>query len=137
MRAIQFDPGQRRLVFFDHLVTLSALASTFGGIVRPICFAVFRFIISANLVSCPFSRLLVDSHFAECYSEAHKKQSTSNTVGRRTDGNRECFPLRLLSFLVYEFNEFFAEALVSTRNLEDLGIAFFGQSFFYKRPLHL
>ena len=51
--------------------------------------------------------------------------------------NCERFPLRLLSFLVYELNEFFAEALVSTRNLEDLGIAFFGQSFFCKRPLHL
>src|SRR4029077_19033386 len=45
--------------------------------------------------------------------------------------------LRLMSFLVYQFNEFFAEALVSTRNLEDLGIAFFVQSFFRKRPLHL
>src|SRR6266478_3144854 len=45
--------------------------------------------------------------------------------------------LRLMSFLVYELNEFFAEALVSTRNLEDLRIAFFVQSFFRKRPLHL
>ena len=45
--------------------------------------------------------------------------------------------LRLLSFLVYELNEFFAEALVSTRNLEDLGIAFLGQSLFRKCPLHL
>jgi hypothetical protein len=26
-----------------HLITLSALASTLGGIVRPICLAVFRF----------------------------------------------------------------------------------------------
>ena len=38
--------------------------------------------------------------------------------------NCERFPLRLLSFLVYELNEFFAEALVSTRNLEDLAVAF-------------
>src|SRR5262245_19197873 len=27
---------------YIHLITLSALASTLGGIVRPICFAVFR-----------------------------------------------------------------------------------------------
>ena len=26
----------------DHLITLSARASTFGGIVTPICFAVFK-----------------------------------------------------------------------------------------------
>ena len=30
---------QRSLVFFHHLITLSARASTFGGIVRPICLA--------------------------------------------------------------------------------------------------
>ena len=28
-----------RRLDFDHLITLSALASTFGGIVRPICLA--------------------------------------------------------------------------------------------------
>jgi len=27
---------------YFHLITLSALASTFGGMVRPICFAVFK-----------------------------------------------------------------------------------------------
>src|SRR5215467_7439082 len=51
--------------------------------------------------------------------------------------NGECFPLRLMFFLVYQVNEFFAEALVSTRNLKDLSVAFFGQSFFRKRPFHL
>jgi hypothetical protein len=35
-----------------HLITLSALASTFGGIVRPICFAAFRLIISSNFIGC-------------------------------------------------------------------------------------
>jgi hypothetical protein len=30
----------------SHLITLSALASTFGGMIRPICFAVFRLIIA-------------------------------------------------------------------------------------------
>ena len=38
--------------FYDHLITLSALASTFCGIVRPICFAVLRFITSSNFVDC-------------------------------------------------------------------------------------
>ena len=35
-----------------HLMTLSALASTFGVIVRPICFAAFRLMISSNFVGC-------------------------------------------------------------------------------------
>jgi hypothetical protein len=35
----------------DHLITLSALANTFGGIVRPICFAVFRLSISSNFAA--------------------------------------------------------------------------------------
>src|SRR5215470_942832 len=34
----------------NHLITLSALASTFGGIVSPICFAVFKLITSSNFV---------------------------------------------------------------------------------------
>src|SRR5262245_57011535 len=37
---------------FNHLITLSALASTFGGIVRPICFAAFRLITNSNFVGC-------------------------------------------------------------------------------------
>ena len=32
----------------DHLITLSARANTFGGIVTPICFAVFKFMTSSN-----------------------------------------------------------------------------------------
>jgi hypothetical protein len=40
-RRIQFNPTSR-FVFFDYLITLSALASTFGGIVRPICLAAFN-----------------------------------------------------------------------------------------------
>jgi hypothetical protein len=36
----------------DYLITLSALASTFGGIVRPICLAVLRLITSSNFVGC-------------------------------------------------------------------------------------
>ena len=33
-------------------MTLSALAKTFGGIVRPICFAAFRLITNSNFVGC-------------------------------------------------------------------------------------
>ncbi len=35
-----------------YLITLSARASTLGGIVRPICFAVLRLISSSNCVGC-------------------------------------------------------------------------------------
>src|SRR5206468_6758404 len=35
-----------------HLITLSALASTFGGIVKPICFAAFRLMMNSNFVGC-------------------------------------------------------------------------------------
>ena len=37
-------------IVLPHLITLSALTSTFGGIVRPICFAVFRLITNSNFV---------------------------------------------------------------------------------------
>src|SRR5262249_16845437 len=35
---------------FFHLITLSARASTLGGIVRPICFAVLRLITNSNFI---------------------------------------------------------------------------------------
>src|SRR6185312_15753780 len=35
-----------------HLITRSALASTLGGITRPICLAVFKLITSSKLVVC-------------------------------------------------------------------------------------
>src|SRR5947199_10741195 len=34
------------------LITLSALANTFGGIVRPICLAAFRLIMNSNFLGC-------------------------------------------------------------------------------------
>ena len=37
---------------FDHRITLSALASTFGGIVRPICLAALRLMMNSNFVGC-------------------------------------------------------------------------------------
>src|SRR5262245_31222631 len=40
----------------SHLITLSALASTLGGIVRPICLAAFRFIKNSNLMGCSTGR---------------------------------------------------------------------------------
>jgi hypothetical protein len=40
----------------SHLITLSALASTFGGIVRPICLAAFKLITSSNFVGCSIGR---------------------------------------------------------------------------------
>src|SRR5262249_34689920 len=39
-----------------HLMTLSALANTFGGIVNPICLAVFRLITNSNLVGASTGR---------------------------------------------------------------------------------
>ena len=38
-------------------MTLSALASTFGGIVRPICLAVFRLITSSNFFGCSTGKI--------------------------------------------------------------------------------
>ena len=38
----------RGWTLFCHLITLSARASTFGGIVRPICLAILRLITSSN-----------------------------------------------------------------------------------------
>ena len=35
-----------------HRITRSALANTFGGIVNPICLAVFRLITISNFVDC-------------------------------------------------------------------------------------
>jgi hypothetical protein len=35
-----------------HFITLSARASTFGGIVRPICFAAFRLMTNSNFLGC-------------------------------------------------------------------------------------
>src|SRR6266478_1533122 len=39
-----------------HLITRSALASTFGGIVRPICLAVFKLMINSNFFGCSTGR---------------------------------------------------------------------------------
>ena len=46
----------RCLVLCHHLISLLARASTSGGIARPICFAVLRFITSSNFVGCSTGR---------------------------------------------------------------------------------
>ena len=51
-RRIQFNPRIAACFFFRHLITLSARTSTFGGIVKPICFAAFRLIMNSNFVGC-------------------------------------------------------------------------------------
>src|ERR1051326_3731732 len=54
----EHSAGAKHEAFPDsfHLITLSALASTFGGIVKPICFAAFRLITSSNFVGCSMGR---------------------------------------------------------------------------------
>src|SRR5512143_2990653 len=47
-RRIQFKPGVAR----GYLITRSALASTLGGMVRPICLAVLRLMTNSNFVAC-------------------------------------------------------------------------------------
>src|SRR5262249_52445127 len=39
-----------------YLMTLSALASTFGGIGSPICFAAFRLMMNSNFFGCSMGR---------------------------------------------------------------------------------
>jgi hypothetical protein len=39
-----------------HRITLSALANTLGGIVRPICFAAFRLMMNSNFIGCSTGR---------------------------------------------------------------------------------
>jgi hypothetical protein len=42
---------------FGHLMTRSARAKTFGGIVRSICLAAFRFMMNSNFFGCSTGRL--------------------------------------------------------------------------------
>src|SRR5262244_1423827 len=39
-----------------HFMTVSALANTFGGMVRPICFAAFRLMMNSNFFGCSTGR---------------------------------------------------------------------------------
>ena len=53
-RRIQFNPGIAAYVY--HLISILARASNSGGIVSPICLAVFRLITSSNFVGCSTGR---------------------------------------------------------------------------------
>ena len=44
--------GFLRACALCYLITLSALARTFGGIVRPICLAAFRLMMNSNFFGC-------------------------------------------------------------------------------------
>jgi hypothetical protein len=55
--SVKQDPFCRVLpLSLPYLITLSAWANTLGGIVRAICFAVFRLITKSNLVGCSTGR---------------------------------------------------------------------------------
>src|SRR5262249_9170643 len=43
-------------LLLPYLITLSALASTFGGMVRPICLAVLRLMTNSNFFGCSIGR---------------------------------------------------------------------------------
>jgi hypothetical protein len=69
-------------------MTLSARAKTFCGIVRPICFAVFRLMTSSNFVGCSTGssgRLHAFENFVQVESGAAKSRkivgSRSRAVG--------------------------------------------------------
>jgi hypothetical protein len=51
-------PLSKVAIVRPHLITLSALASTLGGMVRPICLAVFKLkrscLVCGNLLRLPF-----------------------------------------------------------------------------------
>src|SRR5215475_7455837 len=60
-----------------HLITLSALTSTFGGIVRPICFAAFRLMMNSNFFGCSTgsSSGLVPLRILSTYTAARRNKS--------------------------------------------------------------
>ena len=45
--------------FTDYLITRSALAKTFGGIISPICLAVLRLITNSHFAGCSNSDVLI------------------------------------------------------------------------------
>src|SRR6185295_18695378 len=61
-----------------HLMTLSALASTFGGIVSPICLAALRLMINSNFVGCSIGRSagLAPLRILSTYVAARRHRST-------------------------------------------------------------
>ena len=64
-----------------HLMTLSALARTLGGIVRPICLPVFRLITNSNFVGCSTGRSagLAPLRILSTYKAARRSKSSTFT----------------------------------------------------------
>src|ERR1700754_3309199 len=54
--AASFSPYVSRLTTHAYRITLSARASTFGGIVRPICLAALRLTMNSNFFGCSTGR---------------------------------------------------------------------------------
>src|SRR4029453_1944123 len=50
------DPPLAETTAYCHLITLSALTSTLGGIVKPICLAAFRLMMNSNFFGCSTGR---------------------------------------------------------------------------------
>ena len=71
----------RRLVFCHHLISLFARASTSGGIVRPICLAVFRLITSSNFVGCSTGRSAGLAPFRILSTKTAARRYNSDTLG--------------------------------------------------------
>src|SRR6185312_16710734 len=62
-----------------HLITRSALARIFGGIVRPICLDVLRLITSSNFIGCSMGRSagLAPFKILSTYTAARRQSSRS------------------------------------------------------------
>src|SRR5262245_44582648 len=79
----------------SHLITLSALTSTFGGIVSPICFAVFKLMTNSNLVGCSTGRI---GGFGSFQYLVHIRGGAAvhvgivHTVGHKPPGFHFCCP---------------------------------------------
>src|SRR5262249_32639152 len=86
-----------------HFMTLSALVSTFGGIVTPICLAVFRLMMNSNFFGCSTGRSaglvspLQDSVHVICYAPValrfvrpvgHEPPAATNSLTEEIDGKR-------------------------------------------------
>jgi Arc/MetJ-type ribon-helix-helix transcriptional regulator len=54
-----------RLTSLSHLITLSARARTFGGMVRPICLALLKLITNSRVVGCCASAILRSVQFVD------------------------------------------------------------------------
>src|SRR5262245_53516100 len=82
--AVRFD-----LVFYCslltvhcHLITLSARARTFGGIVKPLCLAAFRLTMSSNFFGCSTGRSagLAPLRILSTYVAARRNKSVKLTL---------------------------------------------------------